>query len=362
VGRATDLLASTTRREDIGAVIRVLIPAGLLTGIFILDISRPGDVVFSLLYMLPIISTRWIGRPGAAYLTFVVASVATVAGAAFAPPPAQAAAAFANRALGLLAQTMAATVVMQGIDQNPRADATAQDQQGDAILTMVAHELRAPLSTLRGYTQMAQAGAEAAGAAAIATTLHKALCQADRLNTMISELLDLARLQHGQVELRLTPVDLETLLQEVIERRRAADPTRPTAISLSAGGIPRIEADAQRLEQVFSNLLDNAAKYSPQGSTVEIRVYPMHGGVAVAVTDHGIGIPEEEQATLFQRFRRGPHGTHHASGLGVGLYISHQLVLRHGGRLAVQSIVGEGSTFTCTLPLHPPATCCGHAR
>lgn len=489
--RAARLPRDSSAPEELDKILSACLPVCLLAGIFVLDFSQPAEVVFSLLYVLPIISTIRIGHPSAAYLVFLVASVATVAAAAFGVPATQSAAALTNRALALVAQVVAAETVIQYLRRQEESAASetrpwwlsageelaqvaaviesvptaiallrldgsvyraneaarnllglsgeriggkhwismlpflaltkvngatlalppelqdwprsgpdalscevlqrgaggavpkrfavsgavlrdrtgfsygalviAQDvsaaqlreRERDAFISMAAHELRAPLSTLRGYAQLAQMHAESAGNITAAAALQKALRQADRLNRMITELLDIARLERGQIDLHCTPTDLGALLCEAVEHRRAAHPERTLTVT-TCDPLPLLELDAPRLQQVFANLLDNAIKYSPDGGPVDVLLRKAGAFVEISVTDHGIGIPEEEQAQLFQQFYRGSSGARRANGLGVGLYISNQIALRHGGHLRVRSAHGEGSTFTCVLPLKAP--------
>ena len=134
--------------------------------------------------------------------------------------------------------------------------------------------------------------------------------------------------------------------------RAASDPPQPIALLLSDAS-PVVLGDADRLELVFVNLLENARKYSAADAPIEVRVALEGQMVAVAVRDEGVGIPPEEQAHIFERFRRGGTIDPGIAGMGLGLYISREIVRAHGGEIRVASTPGAGSTFTLTLPRMP---------
>jgi CheY-like chemotaxis protein/anti-sigma regulatory factor (Ser/Thr protein kinase) len=146
-------------------------------------------------------------------------------------------------------------------------------------------------------------------------------------------------------------VALDTLVAAVVQDFRSAAPQHELLLEKPATPV-FVEGDRARLEQVVVNLLANAIKYSPQGGTVDVRVSTSHAEARVRVADQGIGIPAEEQGRLFQRFFRAQNaGTRNFGGLGIGLFVSHQIVERHGGRFEVESSTGKGASFTFYLPL-----------
>jgi len=163
-------------------------------------------------------------------------------------------------------------------------------------------------------------------------------------------LLDISRLHLGQLELTVERVDLPELIQEVADRvALTASQHRIRPVTLEP---VVVRGDRDRLEQVLVNLADNAVRYSPQGGDVEVALVVQGDEAVVSVRDYGVGIPAEKQARIFQQFFRAHMGTpYDYGGLGVGLYISNEIVKRHGGRMWFESQEGRGSTFFFSLPL-----------
>jgi len=225
----------------------------------------------------------------------------------------------------------------------------------DEFLTVASHELRTPLTALLGNAQLLQRhikrqpNASERDQRSIAVIVD----QASRLNRMVLTLLDLSRLQMGQMSLERAPVDLPALARRVVEEFRPTNTTH-TFEYIGPDGALTIEGDALRLEQVLQNLVQNAIKYSPAGGPVRVQVERRADMVSVAVTDEGIGIPAASLPQLFQRFYRAVNVGSYISGLGVGLYVVKEIVTLHAGRIEVASVEGQGSTFTIWLPVSPP--------
>lgn len=225
------------------------------------------------------------------------------------------------------------------------------DRLKDEFISIASHELRAPLAPLRGYAEILLARARAdATRSDECKPLETIIAQVSRLAALVDRLLDATRIQAGRLELKRAPMDLVALSRRVVEQFQVTSPVRSLTVLARA---PRLAGDwdEARLEQVLANLLDNAVKYSPGGGPIEVLVDTVGGWAQVAVRDHGLGIPKEAQARLFERFYRVPAGGPRPPGLGLGLYISRQIVLLHGGRMWFESEEGKGSTFYFTLPL-----------
>lgn len=232
---------------------------------------------------------------------------------------------------------------------------TAQDSihMRDNFLSVAAHELRTPLTSLLGYTQLVErrAGRTSALSDRDRQALRIVADQATRLSKMVTSLLDISRLQLGQLSIDPKQIDLGALAARLVEE------TRPLlsqhSIEYFGTRTPAlISGDELRLEQALQNLIQNAVKYSPDGGAIIVRVACDTTRASVAVTDSGIGIPPEALSQLFQRFYQAPNvDPQHISGLGVGLYVVKEIVELHGGTAAVSSEVGSGSTFTLSIPL-----------
>jgi signal transduction histidine kinase len=187
-----------------------------------------------------------------------------------------------------------------------------------------------------------------------ATALSRVEGPIKQLERLIAELLDVSKIQAGRLEYVQEPVDLETLLHEVASTMQQMSTTHAVVVR-GAAPCPLI-GDQGRLEQVFTNLISNAIKYSPDAQTVEIDLSTAEETAEIRVHDHGLGIPREQRDKIFERFYRAADPRQRAiPGLGMGLYIVAEIVKRHGGTITVDSAVGKGSTFTVTLPLHRDA-------
>jgi signal transduction histidine kinase len=230
-----------------------------------------------------------------------------------------------------------------------RTSAEEEVRKRDEFLSIAAHELRTPLTPLalrlNALVRRARTGAPVCPEA-----LEKAQESLRKVTVLVSDLLDFSRIESGRMVLRQLPCRLDLLLPEVVSdiRMSSADHT----FELQLSGEATVAADTGRLEQVFSNLLDNAVKYSPAGGRVRVTLSLVQGEAICSVSDEGIGIPREDQVGLFDRFFRARNApTSNFSGLGLGLYITREIVRGHGGRIWVQSEVGKGATFFVALPL-----------
>jgi signal transduction histidine kinase len=234
----------------------------------------------------------------------------------------------------------------------------------EEFLSIASHELRTPLTTVKGYAQYLQRRAQRLGAGGgdlgdgIGAVTHLAdqlLGQVARLEALVDDLLDVSRIQVGRLELRPEPVDLADLAREVLARfEQAPERTDRHHLRLDADGPVPGHWDAHRLDQVLTNLVSNALKYSPDGGEVCVSVRHDSAVAVLTVRDQGIGIAAADQARLFQPFARTEAARQRFAGTGLGLFISAQIVERHGGTLTVQSATDAGSLFTVCLPRTPP--------
>jgi signal transduction histidine kinase len=233
------------------------------------------------------------------------------------------------------------------------AELSRQRASQMAFLGGVAHDIRNPLSAVKmSITVLCDRGVERS-VEDTALLSRIALRQIDRLDRMVGDLLEVTRIEAGQLELVLADVDVARLAADVVA---LLEPTAPAHVfHLAMPETPAwVRGDAVRLEQVLGNLVGNAVKYSPRGGPVQVAVTPDADGVVVSVSDQGIGIPESEQAALFEPFRRATSAQASAiPGAGLGLFVARRIVEAHGGRLSLRSRPGEGSTFSVRLACAP---------
>jgi signal transduction histidine kinase/GAF domain-containing protein len=248
---------------------------------------------------------------------------------------------------------LAALVVLQDVSALKEAE-----RLKDEFIGIAAHELRTPVAVLKGYAQMLILQTTRGRGPQLADWQKEALESIDqatiRLVELTEDLLDVTRVQAGRLEMHLQPTDLVALAKRVITRMQMT--TEQHTLSFCAH-VPYlvVSADPRRLEQVLSNLIGNALKYSPHGGSVEIIVEEdaRENSARLCVRDHGIGIPQEQQARIFGRFARAENAkTHGIRGTGLGLYLCRELIERLEGRIWFESIEGQGSTFCIALPLH----------
>jgi PAS domain S-box-containing protein len=226
------------------------------------------------------------------------------------------------------------------------------DRQRSDFLTVAAHELRTPLTPLSMYLQSIDRRL-ARGQAVDDDLMTKARRQVDRLGRLVEDLLDVSRLESRRMRLASTDVEMNQLVDDVVADFRTQSRNHEIVFQRAAAPV-FVQGDPERLEQVMVNVLQNAIKYSPQGGQIRVKVERQDGEARISVQDPGIGVPKEEQSRLFQRFFRAANATtRNYSGLGIGLFVSNEIVRRHGGRFEVESEVGSGSTFTICLPSSP---------
>lgn len=216
----------------------------------------------------------------------------------------------------------------------------------DEFIALASHELKTPLTTIKGYLQILEKGERSDRDKFF---IGKILNQVDKLNTLISDLFDVSRIEAGKLQLFIESFDLRQLLTEIIDTFHYTDKTHRIMLQDSGAPLP-LEADKQRIEQVIINLLTNAIKYSPQADEVVITLDISDKTVTVKVKDEGIGLSAEHQKKIFSRFYRA-EGTANISGLGLGLYLTKEIIDRHHGKIGVESEPDKGSTFFFTLPL-----------
>lgn len=230
----------------------------------------------------------------------------------------------------------------------------SQQSQRD-FLANVSHELKTPLTSIQGFAQAILDGA-AQTPQALQQAAGVIYTEASRMHRMVLDLLALARLEGGTADLRRNLVDLSALLKGVVDKFALQAQQAQVAMRLEPAPVLSVIGDGDRLSQVFTNLIDNALKFTPAGGTVAVRTTLSGDFALIKVVDTGIGISPDDQARVFERFyqvdksRKGGSGR----GVGLGLAIAAQIVAAHGGRIEVESQLGKGSTFTVSLPVIRP--------
>jgi signal transduction histidine kinase len=222
------------------------------------------------------------------------------------------------------------------------------------FVSIVSHEFRTALTGIQGFSElMRDEDFTLDEMKQYADDINQ---DAQRLNRMITEMLDLDRMESGRMTLKLAEVDLNQIVAEVAERARANAPAHSIRLALD-GSLPPLRGDRDKLTQVVANLVSNAVKYSPDGGEIVVSSRREGNLAQVRVQDHGVGIPPEALEQVFERFSRVEWGANRdIQGTGLGLPIVRQLVELHGGRAWVESMLGEGSIFQFTVPLSgPPA-------
>ena len=216
----------------------------------------------------------------------------------------------------------------------------------------MSHELRTPLNAIIGYSEMLQEEARDLQQDAFIPDLEKINAAAKHQLSLINDILDLAKIEAGRMELELTDFHLPTVIDTAVTLVRERAGRR--GITLQATVDPQlgdVRADERKLKQVMLNLLSNAIKFTPEGGRIDVRAGVHDEIVEVSVADTGVGIAPEDQQAVFEEFRQVGTADKKVEGTGLGLALSRRFVELHGGRIWVESQVGEGSTFTFTLPV-----------
>ncbi|MGB3307757.1 MAG: ATP-binding protein [Thermomicrobiales bacterium] len=218
----------------------------------------------------------------------------------------------------------------------------------------VSHELRTPLTSIRALTETLEAGA-IEDRQMTADFLARILGEVDRLTALVEDLLDMARLEAGRAPLEIAMVDPGELVQRGADRLRPQVERARLTLTVKLGEhLVPVPADRSRIEQVLLNLVHNAIKFTPAGGAITIGVGRESDVIVTTVSDTGVGIPESEQARLFERFYKSDKARH-STGTGLGLAIAKHIVRLHGGEISVESNPGSGATFRFTLPIDPVA-------
>ena len=229
------------------------------------------------------------------------------------------------------------------------------------FVSFVSHELKQPMTAMKGYTDLLMKGVAGELTSGQLNFLETVRSNVDRMDLLVSELLDISRIESGRIQLELDDVSITEMVDEALKGIRGQLENKAQALEVDvASDLPPVRGDRTRLVQVLTNLMSNAHKYTPEGGHIMVRVQPQSNGhgagkiesVVCSVTDTGIGMSPEDQERLFTKYFRADHpGVHSESGTGLGLVITKSLVELHGGEIWVESELGKGSTFSFTIPV-----------
>lgn len=220
------------------------------------------------------------------------------------------------------------------------------------VVSMLSHEMRTPLASIKGYASALRIEGASWDPETGGEFLRTIEEETDHLTRLVEDILESAAIDAGLLRLNIEPILIPRIARRVIDRV-GIQSDRHRFVAMFSNSFPVVEADAQRVEQVLTNLIDNAVKYSPDGGLVVVRGEARAGEVVISVVDQGIGIAPEHLNKLFERFfRASPEHRQHVVGTGLGLPISESLVRAHGGRIWAESVVGSGTTLSFTLPIH----------
>lgn len=247
--------------------------------------------------------------------------------------------------------------------QRANAELQELDRLKSEFVSLVTHQLSAPLTNMRGVIELVRNRCTAPNPTCV-RMLGLLEGQSARLNRLVTDVLNVSRMEAGQLALHPVPVDLAQLASRAIDEIAPHHPDRKIKRpgngrpfrdgTLRATAAPIAWADADRVQEIIANLLDNAFKYSPAGSPIEVEVRRGDDGVTLSVTDHGPGLPAAEWERVFEKFHRLEGGdAQETYGHGLGLYICRRLVEAQGGRIWLESVPGRGATFAFTLPSAP---------
>ena len=224
------------------------------------------------------------------------------------------------------------------------------ERRKDDFLSIASHELKTPLTTIKGLVQMMQRTIPVEVSEKFKIMLDKTSVYINRLNNLIAELLDVSRIQTGNIELHKDSFDFDKLVHETVEVIQSANKFHEIQVVGHIG--EQVTADESHIVQVINNLLSNGIKYAPDSKKVVVHLSRVSNFIKFSVTDQGLGIKPEDQKKIFDRFYRVGEIQQRFPGMGIGLYICEQIIKNHGGTLWVESEPGKGSTFSFTLPLN----------
>lgn len=228
-------------------------------------------------------------------------------------------------------------------------DQKLKEEKKDEFISIASHEMKTPLTTAKAYMQMLELSLDKTDENALFYA-EKASQSINRLNELISELLDVSKIHLGKLNYNITSFDFNDMIENTVEYIQLTSPIQ--TIIKSGKVVGEVVGDKERLSQVVINLLTNAVKYSPNSGTIRINISQENESIKVSIKDSGMGIPKESLNKIFEKYYRIETKSGHIQGLGIGLYISYEIIQRHHGKIWVESEEGKGSTFYFKIPIN----------
>lgn len=338
---------SIKRLAEIGVLTICVLVVGLIVFLGFLQLCHKSFPITYLVFPPLIWASLRFGPRGTLAAIFTLSSLAITGAIRGASPFLTGS---LSESLFLLQSFMGIITVTSLILAAVMAERSAFEQRKDEFISMASHELKTPLTIMQVYTELLHKQYTQQSNQESLLYLSKMMAQISRLSRLIADMLDVSRIQAGMIALAEEAVDVDLLVREIVEHLQLT--TAHHQISIEGEAQCVITGDQERLGQVLINLITNAMKYSPHAERIIVRLTHTQETLIVGVQDFGIGIPKEQQQKVFERFYRVKRDENKSyPGLGIGLYIAHQIIERHGGKMWVESFEKQGSTFFFSLPL-----------
>jgi signal transduction histidine kinase len=237
------------------------------------------------------------------------------------------------------------------IEEKSRQLAVASQHKSEFLANM-SHELRTPLNAIIGFSEVLSERMFGELNEKQDEYLKDIHASGQHLLSLINDILDLSKIEAGKMELELSDFDLPMTIDNALMLIRERAGRRSIALNTAVGErVGQVHADERKIRQVLLNLLSNAIKFTPEGGRIEVEAKPVNGSIEVSVSDTGVGIAPEDQEAVFEEFRQVGTADKKVEGTGLGLALSRKFIELHGGKIWVESQVGQGSTFTFTVPV-----------
>jgi two-component system CheB/CheR fusion protein len=247
-----------------------------------------------------------------------------------------------------IATRLVGTVVDNTIEKRLQEETKELLRKKDEFISIASHELKTPITSIKALLQVVERSIAKNDPVNTEMMVQKATRQVNKLVDLITELLDVTKIHAGKLDLNISDFSIVQLIEECVEQ--VHDKNKGQQIEIDGASALLVHADRARVEQVIMNLINNAIKYSPDSDHMNIRVIEEDAHVKVSITDYGIGIPKDKIPQIFQRFFRVQENSRSFAGLGLGLYISAEIIKRHHGEMGLDSEVDKGSTFWFKIP------------